>query len=313
MSYVEAVVNRRTGGIVKRDEEASEPITLEPLRLIRQSDLHVKKDTPLLRLEGTESGAKTFAVKEATGALVIANETDGVDELKVDVGAGEVVTPRNVRISKDVPGVRLSGTETDGKDWTIRENAGFLELYDNAAGALADDVPLKQDIRIEKDVPAVRLRGTESGAKDLAIRENAGRIEVYDVGADASQGYLNPQPAGKRIATPLCKQISEISTTSTSPVEIDRCYGWLSSPPTGWKPRIALICEAYNNGGATVTVRAYIGGATAEVSTTATAYETLSAIVDADTVDDWLVVEYFVSGATGFVRNLTAMIIWETA
>lgn len=43
------------------------------------------------------------------------------------------------RISKSIPAIRLSGTETGAKDLSLRENAGKVELYDNAAAAVPLD------------------------------------------------------------------------------------------------------------------------------------------------------------------------------
>lgn len=94
----------------------------------------VKTASPAIVLQGTESGARTFQVKEDQGAAKITNATDGVDELVVDPASGVVSLARDLRVSKPTPGVRLQGTETGGKELVIRENAGVTEIYDPSTG-----------------------------------------------------------------------------------------------------------------------------------------------------------------------------------
>jgi len=105
MSYVEAVLNRRTGGLVARDEDASTPITLESLPTIRVDNLHIKKATPSTILEGTETGAKKFTAKEDGGKYIVRNETDGIDELVIDPATGRATFNRNLTAG----GVALDG------------------------------------------------------------------------------------------------------------------------------------------------------------------------------------------------------------
>jgi len=95
MSYVEAILNKKTGGLVKREEEASTPITLDSLPVIRVDNLYIKKATPSTILEGTETGAKKFTAKEDGGKYVVRNESDGVDELTIDP-ATRVTLNRNL-------------------------------------------------------------------------------------------------------------------------------------------------------------------------------------------------------------------------
>jgi hypothetical protein len=95
MPYIEAILNKRTGGIVKYDEDVTTPVILDSLPVIRVDDLHIKKATPSAILEGVETGAKKFTIKEDTGKCVIRNESDGVDEVTIDP-AGRVIISRNL-------------------------------------------------------------------------------------------------------------------------------------------------------------------------------------------------------------------------
>ena len=47
----------------------------------------------------------------------------------------ETIT-QDVTIKKDTPALRLTGTESGAKDISIRENAGLIEMYDEAAAKL---------------------------------------------------------------------------------------------------------------------------------------------------------------------------------
>ena len=52
---------------------------------------------------------------------------------------GNVLT--DISINKSTPAVRLIGTETGAKDLSIRENAGRIEIYDNAAAKVIKFLP----------------------------------------------------------------------------------------------------------------------------------------------------------------------------
>ena len=81
MAYREAIINRRTGGIVGFNEDVKEPITIEPVEIIRQVDLQIKKAIPAIRLTGTETGAKDKIIRENAGAVEIYD----VDAASVDM------------------------------------------------------------------------------------------------------------------------------------------------------------------------------------------------------------------------------------
>jgi len=91
MPYIEAILNKRTGGIVKYDEDVTTPVVLDSLPVIRVDDLYIKKATPSVILEGTETNAKKFTVKESGGKCVIRNESDGVDEITIDPASGVTI------------------------------------------------------------------------------------------------------------------------------------------------------------------------------------------------------------------------------
>lgn len=61
---------------------------------------------------------------------------------------GPAIDTDDARISGTTPGIRLSGTETNAADLTIRENAGTIELYDEGAGAVAASWNLNPDLEI---------------------------------------------------------------------------------------------------------------------------------------------------------------------
>jgi hypothetical protein len=95
MPYVEAILKTETRGIVNKDELASTPITLDSLPVIRIDDQTIKKSAPTIVLEGTETGAKKYSIKESAGKVAIRNETDAVDEISIDP-ATRVTINRNL-------------------------------------------------------------------------------------------------------------------------------------------------------------------------------------------------------------------------
>jgi len=54
-------------------------------------------------------------------------------QVDIDTGDIDVIGKllQDLTINKDTPAVKLTGTETDGIDLHVRENAGAAELYDN--------------------------------------------------------------------------------------------------------------------------------------------------------------------------------------
>ncbi len=77
-----------------------------------------------------------------------------------------VQTPQ---IEGDTPGVRLTGTETNGQDLTVRENTGKLEVYDNASAAVIGQLPYNLVIPIPLLTDAISGSGTVAAAERLYI------------------------------------------------------------------------------------------------------------------------------------------------
>jgi len=123
-----------------------------------------------------------YTVDPATGKLIRYWYDSTVPEWKVvdQMDLTEQAYETDLHVKKSTPGIRLHGEESGGEDWTIRENAGFLELYDNIAGVLEDEWLFNQSFRIEKDLPYIRLKDTQSGGQDWSIRSNVGKVELYD-------------------------------------------------------------------------------------------------------------------------------------
>ena len=103
-------------------------------RLVRDEDLvqpwrldkTIKKSEPALWLEGEESNARKFGVKESYGKLVLRNESDDVDELVVDPGAGKTT------IYRDAYAPRFFGE----KDWFF--DTGLVSLTIGTGGNFAE-------------------------------------------------------------------------------------------------------------------------------------------------------------------------------
>jgi len=137
VSYVEAILNKRTGGLVERDEKATTPITLDSLPVIRTDNLHVKKALPALILEGTESGARSLSLRENAGNFELYDITGGAVRHAIRGTDGFFLN--DIAIEKNIPALRLKGTETGAKDLQIRENAGLIEIFDTGAGTKSRD------------------------------------------------------------------------------------------------------------------------------------------------------------------------------
>lgn len=100
---------------------------------------------------------------------------------------------QSAQIIGETPGLRLVGTETDGEDLTLRENAGQIELYDETAGSVAATWDLNPQLESESivalDASITELRGGTSGNRPAAgtsgriFFERDTRRVLYDDGA----------------------------------------------------------------------------------------------------------------------------------
>lgn len=71
-------------------------------------------------------------------ASIVTEHLDERLEAGIDVGTGTTsIRDDRVHISANIPAYQLEGTETNGENLSLRENAGTLELYDETAAALA--------------------------------------------------------------------------------------------------------------------------------------------------------------------------------
>ena len=77
-----------------------------------------------------------------------------------------VQTPQ---VEESTPGIRLTGTETNGEDLTIRENAGKIEVFDNASAAVIGQLPYNLVIPIPLLTDAISGSGTVAAAERLYI------------------------------------------------------------------------------------------------------------------------------------------------
>lgn len=91
-------------------------------------DLDVRKVVPRLFLNGLESGGKNVKFEENGGVLVIRNETDGVDYIKIDMVNLLVAILQILQITLNNPYLELKGTETNAKVFRLQEAAGMIKL-----------------------------------------------------------------------------------------------------------------------------------------------------------------------------------------
>lgn len=103
----------------------------------------------------------------------------------LEEGLGEntyYLTNDKLHLSASTPKTQLEGAETDGKNLSLRENAGVLEVYDEASGAKIGSI--SPDFYTKADTPKLHVEGTETDAGTYSIREDAGKIIIRDeVGA----------------------------------------------------------------------------------------------------------------------------------
>jgi len=180
--------------------------------------------------------------------------------------------------------------------------------------------PWREDKKIQKDLPTFTLEGATPqlslaypGQQTIALRlPTKDRIEAFDAGANTSLGYIPRFKVGQRIPFVTLHRYAEGSYTANA--TIDALTVPLSTGiPESTKLRIFLKADIYNNGGATTTLKAVFSDGTAALTTTATAYVTLSTIVDVPTpnVDGEFSLSIEVSGGTAFIKNVTAMLLAE--
>lgn len=82
-----------------------------------------------------ETGAGELAVTDPQGDVVTTFQNDNFD-VPYLTGTKATLSDR-AHISGSVPALQLEGTETNGENLSIRENAGSIELYDETAAATA--------------------------------------------------------------------------------------------------------------------------------------------------------------------------------
>jgi len=124
-------------------------------------------------------------------------------------------------IKKSTPGVRLTGTETGAKDITVRENAGRLEAYDEAAAAslgylnpwLAAKVV---DIAHVKQIPEISTTSTTAAEIDrdygkLAAPPSGVKPRIF-LSCEAYNSTGDTVTVRARIGT----STASLSTTSTT-------------------------------------------------------------------------------------------------
>jgi len=122
-------------------------------------DITIKKDTPKVIFEGTETNARKYSYREDAGKIIIKDETAGVDVCKIDITTGNVELIGNftqdITIRKDTPQLILEGTETGGDKLSLRENAGKVEIYDpDGAVVKVDDLINRHHLKDPGDVSA---------------------------------------------------------------------------------------------------------------------------------------------------------------
>jgi hypothetical protein len=87
------------------------------------------------------------------------------------------------------PALKLAGTEGSADPITIRENAGYLEFYDQSAAAYIARIKVSTgELEIRPPaagVPTIYLNGQEVSADPCYIKENAGVIEFVDATGNA--------------------------------------------------------------------------------------------------------------------------------
>lgn len=122
---------------------------------------------------------------------------------------------------------------------------------------------------------------------------------------------LNKYLPGAKIPVAMLTQYSETSYTASATITVAH-LPLTSMLPSTAKLSLYLKADLYNNGGFTTTVKAIYGDGTAAVTTTNTAYVTLSTTVTVPSVVEGdLELAVDVSGGTAFIKNVTALLLAE--
>lgn len=118
-----------------------------------------------------------------------------------------------LRIEEATPGIRLSGTETNGEDLTLRENAGSIELYDESTGAVAASWNLNPDLDIGNTTHAATDH--EAGGA-LEVTHNNLALSSSDHHTRPAAGTLLSEDAGNNFNVNVSRDTATKSGDSTN-------------------------------------------------------------------------------------------------
>jgi len=95
-----------------------------------------------------------------------------------------VIANDTLELEAATPKLSLKGTEGSADPLYVRENAGYLEIYDvSASDYVARFNIATGELEIKGSTPSMLFNGEEGSADPYKIRENAGYLEIYDVSA----------------------------------------------------------------------------------------------------------------------------------
>lgn len=191
MSYREAVINRRTGGICYLHEEAREPIAVEPLEIIRQSDVQIKKALPGIRLIGIETGGREKVIRENAGAIEIYDVASGSVDMNVLAHASRHVAGGDDPIS----GLTKAQLATNTIRIEIAIPLGYIPT-DLATDSTGVKFETKQYLISSDLLACAKSAYFESDLQQLT--GGAVDLELYDYTAGAVRASLSLSATTKR-------------------------------------------------------------------------------------------------------------------
>jgi len=149
-----------------------------------------------------------------------------------------------------------------------------------------------------------KLRRSLTVAGDLDVKSDS--IDIVEL-KDASQVYAS----GDRLIQGQLHQKAEASYTADA--DIDGVKLPLASIPDKMKLQLKLEADMRQNAGATTTLSLVFSNATAQLSTSATAYVTLSTVINSvSPADSELLLKIAYGGAgTAFVKNVSGVLYSE--
>jgi len=187
-------------------------------------DVAIKKDTPKLLFEGTETGGRKYSYREDAGKAILKDETAGVDIFKIDIVTGdvEIIGEPIIPAGKGIQGRDYSGTAQ-----TVTETAATLK--DSCAPTGNKKVLYPLNIVVDSSNPTGSLVTLNVEVKLLHSDGAETTIESYTVaeGTTDTKDYA---------ASAIAKALKDgVSATEA------RVYAYCSAAPAaGYEPSVTL-------------------------------------------------------------------------